>query len=527
MQTQRLAYLVAACLVAVGLLAITVRTVHRQHLRQLRADTFWRLDYRVRFVAHKAGDRVHIVLPHETPRCEIFRESVRQQKLAVDYTRATEHTPRLLSGQADHSDDYRFTIRVYLHTDPEDAWAADLATPGELPAYLAETPAIPVNHPAVHELTETLGPQGATAEKIADRVFEYFKTTVDVDGSGDTRDALATLKANSGGTLSAARAMTALLRHLRVPARVVTGLRLQEDRTARPIHWVEAVLGGHWTPFDPEGAFARTLPVDYVPMNPANEWFWTSDGGANVEAALSVRQEPLPGILLGGGEKHWTRVFDLDRLPMAIQDIIAVLLIMPIGALATAVFRNIVGLPTFGTFTPSLIAISFNFADWRTGVLILLVVWSSGVVFRRGLDRLKLLLIPRLGILLTLVVTILIFSISVVDYLGWTPGPEAVFLPMVILSGMIERLFITLEEDGFQQCLKLLLNTALVAFTCFLMFRSETLTWLVVTYPEVHLVTAALLILVGRYVGYRLTELWRFKPLARAIAAHRKPPASA
>ena len=59
------------------------------------------------------------------------------------------------------------------------------------------------------------------------------------------------------------------------------------------------------------------------------------------------------------------------------------------------------------------------------------------------------------------------------------------------------------------------------------MFRSETLTWLVVTYPEVHLVTAALLILVGRYVGYRLTELWRFKPLARAIAAHRKPPASA
>ncbi len=32
-------------------------------------------------------------------------------------------------------------------------------------------------------------------------------------------------------------------------------------------------------------------------------------------------------------------------------------------------------------------------------------------------------------------------------------------------------------------------------------------------YPELHLFTVAALILVGRYTGYRLTELWRFRDL--------------
>ena len=33
-------------------------------------------------------------------------------------------------------------------------------------------------------------------------------------------------------------------------------------------------------------------------------------------------------------------------------------------------------------------------------------------------------------------------------------------------------------------------------------------------YPELHLFTVAALILLGRYTGYRLTELWRFRDLA-------------
>ena len=35
----------------------------------------------------------------------------------------------------------------------------------------------------------------------------------------------------------------------------------------------------------------------------------------------------------------------------------------------------------------------------------------------------------------------------------------------------------------------------------------------VLVYPESHLFTIAIFILLGRYAGYRITELWRFRDL--------------
>jgi hypothetical protein len=40
------------------------------------------------------------------------------------------------------------------------------------------------------------------------------------------------------------------------------------------------------------------------------------------------------------------------------------------------------------------------------------------------------------------------------------------------------------------------------------------LTHLIFVFPELLLVILALALLLGRYTGYRLTELWRFRDLA-------------
>ena len=45
-----------------------------------------------------------------------------------------------------------------------------------------------------------------------------------------------------------------------------------------------------------------------------------------------------------------------------------VILLLPLGALVTAIVRTIIGTRTFGTFTPTLLALAFVYNDWRTGV---------------------------------------------------------------------------------------------------------------------------------------------------------------
>jgi hypothetical protein len=208
-------------------------------------------------------------------------------------------------------------------------------------------------------------------------------------------------------------------------------------------------------------------------------------------------------------------LFDLTRLPIGMQHTLAVVLLLPLGALITAVFRNMVGVQTFGTFTPALLALSFVYADWRTGLVVLTIILVVGLLGRSLLERLKLLMVPRLSLVLTSVVLCTVLAVSLLDFLGLTPSARAVVFPLVILTMLIERFHIRAEEDGLGNSLHLLAGTLLVAFCCFLLLLWRWLGRLALTYPEGLLFVAAGLVLVGRYSGYRLSELVRFRDLAR------------
>ncbi|OHB73569.1 MAG: hypothetical protein A2V70_20645 [Planctomycetes bacterium RBG_13_63_9] len=155
--------------------------------------------------------------------------------------------------------------------------------------------------------------------------------------------------------------------------------------------------------------------------------------------------------------------------------------------------------------------LSFVFADWCTGLVVLGAVIVVGLATRRLLDHLKLLMLPRLSILLTVVVCCMVFGISVLDYFRLTPGAQAVLLPMVILTMIVERFYVTSEEDGFWVAVRRLAGTVVVGFFCCLVLRWEAVAHTFLVYPEAHCFTVALLILIGRYTGYQLLEPWRFR----------------
>jgi len=140
---------------------------------------------------------------------------------------------------------------------------------------------------------------------------------------------------------------------------------------------------------------------------------------------------------------------------------------------------------------------------------------AVGLGARALLDRLKLLMVPRLSVVLTLVVLCLALAVSALDSLGLTPSARAVILPLVIMTMMIERFYISSEEDGLRHSLKLLGGTFVVAGCCLALLWWEALGQHVLRFPEAELFVAGALLLIGRYSGYRLSELFRFKDLAQ------------
>ena len=55
---------------------------------------------------------------------------------------------------------------------------------------------------------------------------------------------------------------------------------------------------------------------------------------------------------------------------------------------------------------------------------------------------------------------------------------------------------------------------------CYFILNNDYLQYLFFTFQEFNLVILALILLIGTYTGYRLTELKRFKPLVSSCSDH-------
>jgi hypothetical protein len=81
---------------------------------------------------------------------------------------------------------------------------------------------------------------------------------------------------------------------------------------------------------------------------------------------------------------------------------------------------------------------------------------------------------------------------------------------MIILAWTIERLSITWEEEGPKEVFIQGGGSLFVAVLAFLLMDLNVVKHLVFNFPELHLVVLGVILLLGRYTGYRLLELKRF-----------------
>jgi hypothetical protein len=175
----------------------------------------------------------------------------------------------------------------------------------------------------------------------------------------------------------------------------------------------------------------------------------------------------------------------------------------------------VVGLPTFGTFTPILIALAFRETELGWGLTLFLAILLSGWLVRIALTNLRLLLVPRLACMLVVVIALMVIMSLLSERLGFTQGLSIALFPMVILTMTIERMSIVWEEFGSRQTLKETLGTLVVAMAGYYVMNHPQLVHLMFNFPELLLVILTLCLAIGSYSGYRLSEVLRFRDLAK------------
>ena len=315
------------------------------------------------------------------------------------------------------------------------------------------------------------------------------------------------------------QALLVLFRATGLFARSIDGLLLVEGVVTTPLTWIDVWDGTGWECLSPATGRIHRKPVQFLAL---------ATGGVR---AISLSQGRLADIRwsmtptrLSGWRLHFDLIRLSDRflnrwslfsLPPEFQETFRILLLVPIGALMIGVLRNVIGFPTFGIFMPVLLALAFRNTGLLYGLGIFAGIVFIGTSLRRAMDKLRLLLVPRLSVLLTLVIACLTILALVGSKLGLWEFMAVGLLPIVILTMIIERFFILLEEAGAWEALLTTAGTAVVATIAYLIIRWEPLQLTFFIYPELLSAVAALQLLLGRYTGFRLSELIRFRAFGR------------
>ncbi len=316
---------------------------------------------------------------------------------------------------------------------------------------------------------------------------------------------------------SKVNALYILLSMAEIHSRVVGVIELEDGRRRQDIQsMIEVWSGSDWQLFSPLAQEISSTD-NLLIWDQSNVSLIDIVGGSNSSTTFSmiVRNISATEATSSKVEADGLLNFSIHSLPLAEQAMFQTIMMIPIGALIVVFLRVIIGIKTSGTFMPVLIAVAFVQTQLLTGIVGFLLIVGTGLFIRSYLSRLNLLLVARISAVIIAVILIISMFTVVAFKIGLTEGLSITFFPMIILSWTIERMSILWEEEGAKEVMMQGGGSLLTAVLVYLAMTNEYLQHVTFNFIGIQLIVLAIILVLGTYTGYRLTELRRFKPLTK------------
>ncbi|MFH1012406.1 MAG: 7TM domain-containing protein [Candidatus Peregrinibacteria bacterium] len=194
---------------------------------------------------------------------------------------------------------------------------------------------------------------------------------------------------------------------------------------------------------------------------------------------------------------------------------IVLILMLPLIATIVTFMKQVIGVTTFGLYTPSIITLSFLALGLKFGLTILILIIISGAVLRRALDRFRLLHTPRIGIILTLSTLVILLMLALGTYLDISQIASIAVFPMLIMTTLAEKFVSAMSDKGFYAAMLLMLETTVVSLICYWAVEWQYMQNLVLGHPEIILLFLVINVLLGRWTGLRALEYVRFREVMK------------
>lgn len=505
-QHRRTLYWLVAILCIVAIAITFLKVKYLNFSLSDKASFYYQADATLSFEAKKGADvKLSISLPEGTPQYYFGSDPsgdsrfkvVRQDGLA----RAAAEFISTSDGRQSIS--YRFKIIPKYGVGEN----AELSLPPEREQLPQVSDEIKL---AAAKLIKKLDPEsGMTPRNFASALF------TELAAMPPEQKKIFSQQSGSAATLEAADLILSLKG---IPSRVVRGIFLNEQgRSMQASQFLEVWCGEEWTMFKPSSGEAQQ-PKDFLALQRAGKSLYEISGASNSSIRFSVTKVPQGAASLNRiradviGEQKLSD-FSMFSLPASEQNVFKRLTLLPLAILFIVIARNIIGIQTMGTFMPVLIAMAFLEMNLLSALVCFCIILTVGLSIRFWLSRLNLLMVPRISAVVVVVILLMQFMSIAGNILNLPDFMSVTFFPLIIIAWTIERASTTWEEDGAYNTIRQLAASLVTAAFSYLVLSNSYLQYFLYTFAELNLAILGIILLLGTYTGYRLTELFRFKSL--------------
>jgi len=196
-------------------------------------------------------------------------------------------------------------------------------------------------------------------------------------------------------------------------------------------------------------------------------------------------------------------------------EVVYLLLSVPFVTFVIAFFRQVIGVSTFGVYTPMLLTLSFVLLGILFGLSVVLGVILISYLLRISVGKINLLYIPRTGFLLSCIALSFLLIAWVNARLGNPLIISLAIFPMLMISTISEKFSSAQSEEGLAGAVRGVVQTVIIAIISYIVIIWPWFAQRVISYPELILLPLIGTLLLGRFTGLRIVEYFRFKSLFR------------
>lgn len=216
------------------------------------------------------------------------------------------------------------------------------------------------------------------------------------------------------------------------------------------------------------------------------------------------------------------------------QELLVILLGLPFVATIIGIARYYIGVKTFSLYSPIILTVSYyifkiNYqsdsidptvtevdriiAGMVLGVFYTIVILATTIITYRIFKKTRIQFFPKISLGLGVITPMLVITLAFLNQNNFVRAGDVSLISLILIALASEQFLNTYIKKKFKLSIKLSIETILLSLICYGLLVTEPIQNLLLTNPELVLLTVPANYIIGKFKGLRLTEMIRFRDI--------------